>query len=121
VLFRATAGARDGRAGRRSPALAAPRRRRAQLAERERDLAAREAVVEERARIARELHDTVSHHLSIMVVQAGAERRVLNGAGGSTGSALGRIEELGRGSLTELRRLLGLLRAEQAGEAARGR
>jgi signal transduction histidine kinase len=97
------------------------RERRAQLAERERDLAAREAVVEERARIARELHDTVSHHLSIMVVQAGAERRVLNGAGGSTGSALGRIEELGRGSLTELRRLLGLLRAEQAGEAARGR
>ena len=52
------------------------RERRAELAERERELAAREAVVEERARIARELHDSVAHHLSIMVVQAGAERRL---------------------------------------------
>jgi signal transduction histidine kinase len=101
------------------------RERRAQLAERERDLAAREAVVEERARIARELHDTVAHHLSIMIIQAGAERRALNGAGGSTGRMLGSIEELGRGSLAELRRMLGLLRSEHASdalsEAARGR
>jgi signal transduction histidine kinase len=81
--------------------------------------------VEERARIARELHDTVAHHLSIMIIQAGAERRALNGAGGSTGRMLGSIEELGRGSLAELRRMLGLLRSEQASdalsEAARGR
>lgn len=93
------------------------RERRAQLAERERDLVAREAVVEERARIARELHDTVAHHLSLMVVQAGAERRALNGTGGSTSRTLGSIEELGRGSLNELRRLLGLLRSAPAAEA----
>ena len=93
------------------------RERRAELAERERELAAREAVVEERARIARVLHDSVAHHLSIMVVQAGAERRALNGAGGSAGQTLGTIEHLGRGSLTELLRLLGMLRGEQPTEA----
>ena len=54
------------------------RERRAQIAERERDVAAREAVVEERARIARELHDVIAHHVSMIVVQAGAERRVLD-------------------------------------------
>src|SRR5205814_1208209 len=60
------------------------RDRRLLLAERERDLAAREAVVEERARIARELHDAIAHNVSMMVVQAGGERRVLNGTGAST-------------------------------------
>jgi signal transduction histidine kinase len=52
------------------------RDRRVQLAERERDLAAREAVVDEWARIARELHDAIAHDVSMMVVQAGAERHV---------------------------------------------
>jgi signal transduction histidine kinase len=90
------------------------RERRAELAERERELAAREAVIDERARIARELHDSVAHHLSIIVVQAGAERRALNGSGGPAGETLEAIEEVGRGSLEELRRLLGMLRREQA-------
>jgi signal transduction histidine kinase len=86
------------------------RERRAQLAERERDVAAREAVVGERARIARELHDAIAHSVSMMVVQAGAERRVLDGRQGSTGEVLQTIEEIGRGALTEMRRLVGMLR-----------
>jgi len=93
------------------------RERRAQLAERERELGAREAVIEERARIARELHDSVAHHLSIIVVQAGAERRALNGDGGAAGETLEAIERVGRGSLADLRRMLGMLRREQPGEA----
>jgi signal transduction histidine kinase len=90
------------------------RERRAQLAERERDLAAREAVVEERARIARELHDAIAHNVSMMVVQAGAERRVLGGDAGSTREVLTTIEQIGRGALTEMRRLVGMLRSEEA-------
>jgi len=88
------------------------RERRAQLAERERDLAAREAVVEERARIARELHDAIAHNVSMMVVQAGAERRVLDETTGSTKEVLVTIERIGRGALTEMRRLVGMLRSD---------
>jgi signal transduction histidine kinase len=88
------------------------RERRAQVAERERDVAAREAVVEERARIARELHDAIAHNVSMMVVQAGAERRVLDGGQGSTREVLETIEQIGRGALTEMRRLVGMLRSD---------
>ena len=84
--------------------------RRLHLAERERDLAAREAVVEERARIARELHDAVAHSVSMIVVQAGAERSVLDGGPGSTHEVLRTIEQIGRGALTEMRRMVGMLR-----------
>lgn len=90
------------------------RERRAQLAERERDLAAREAVVEERARIARELHDAIAHNVSMMVVQAGAERRVLDEGNGATRDVLAAIEQIGRGALTEMRRLVGMLRTDGA-------
>ena len=86
------------------------RERRAAMAERERDLVAREAVVEERARIARELHDVVAHNVSMMVVQAGAERRVV--PEGSTHEVLETVEEIGRGALTEMRRLVGMLRSD---------
>ena len=88
------------------------RDRRAELAERERDVAAREAVVEERARIARELHDAIAHNVSMMVVQAGAERRVLGTARPATKEVLETIEQIGRGALTEMRRLVGMLRAD---------
>jgi signal transduction histidine kinase len=88
------------------------RERRAQIAERERDLVAREAVVEERARIARELHDVIAHHVSMIVLQAGAERRVLDGANASTREVLETVERAGRSALTEMRRLLGMLRGD---------
>jgi signal transduction histidine kinase len=88
------------------------RERRARIAERERDVAAREAIVEERARIARELHDAVAHSVSMIVVQAGAERRVLGDADVSTRDVLQTIEQVGRGALTEMRRLVGMLRRD---------
>ena len=88
------------------------RERRAQLAERERDVAAREAVVGERARIARELHDAIAHNVSMMVLQAGAERRILDGQQGGTRAVLQTIEQTGRGALTEMRRLVGMLRED---------
>jgi len=94
------------------------RDRRARLAERERDVAAREAVVEERARIARELHDAVAHNVSMMVIQAGAERRVLGTGDGSTREVLQTIEQIGRSALTEMRRLVGMLRTDSSDRLA---
>jgi signal transduction histidine kinase len=94
------------------------RERQLRVAERERDLAAREAVVEERARIARELHDAIAHHVSMMVVQAGAERRVLDPGQESTREVLGTIERIGRSALTEMRRLVGMLRSDQPDDLA---
>jgi signal transduction histidine kinase len=85
------------------------RERRAELAERERDVAAREAVVAERARIARELHDVVAHGVSVMVVQAQAGPRLLADPG-RAGDAFRSIETTGKQALVELRRLLGVLR-----------
>jgi signal transduction histidine kinase len=85
---------------------------RADLLEREHELRANEAVAEERARIARELHDLVAHNVSVMVVQAGAERHALPEGQESTREALSSIEGAGRQALAEARRLLGMLRQE---------
>jgi signal transduction histidine kinase len=85
------------------------RERRIELAERERDLAAREAVVAERARIARELHDVVAHSVSVMVVQAQAGPRLLAEPERLRGT-FHSIEATGKEALVELRRLLGVLR-----------
>jgi signal transduction histidine kinase len=93
--------------------LVGRRDRQLQIADRERDLARREAVVEERARIARELHDAIAHHVSMIVVQAGAERRVLDPAQDGTREVLSTIERIGRSALTEMRRLVGMLRTDQ--------
>ena len=98
--------------------LVRDRERRARLVERERELAAREAIVEERARIARELHDAIAHNVSMMVVQAGAERRVLDTGNEPTREVLETIERIGRGALTEMRRLVGMLRSDTADELA---
>jgi signal transduction histidine kinase len=88
------------------------RDRQLRLAAREREVAAREAVVDERARIARELHDVIAHHVSTMVVQAGAERRSLPTEQTETREVLGSIEQVGRGALTEMRRMVSMLRQD---------
>jgi signal transduction histidine kinase len=75
------------------------------------------AVEEERARIARELHDVVAHAMSVIVVQAGAERHVLPAEQESTRVVLETIERTGRQALGEMRRLLGMMRSDDAGLA----
>jgi signal transduction histidine kinase len=85
---------------------------RAERLEREREREARLAVAEERGRIARELHDIVAHAISVIVVQAQAGQRVLEGEQASAREALGSIETTGRQALVEMRRLLGILSDE---------
>jgi signal transduction histidine kinase len=85
---------------------------RAELLERERDEKARRAVEDERQRIARELHDVVAHNVSVIVVQAGAGRRIVEERPHEAKQVLGSIEATGRQALSEMRRLLGVLRQD---------
>jgi signal transduction histidine kinase len=85
---------------------------RAMRAEREREAAARLAVAEERARIARELHDVVAHAVSVMVLQVGAVRHKLPDAMADDRDALRGVERAGRTALTEMRRLLAAMRRD---------
>ncbi len=78
--------------------------------DRERVANARAAAAEERAQIARELHDILSHSVSVMVVQAGAERMAQGSDRAATAETLKAIENTGRQALIEMRRLLGMLR-----------
>jgi signal transduction histidine kinase len=80
--------------------------------ERERADTARHAVTDERARIARELHDVVGHNLSLLVLQAGAERLAPGSDTIQRRTALESIERSGRATLAELRRLVGVLRRD---------
>ena len=85
---------------------------RARELEREREERARAAVAEERARIARELHDIVSHNVSVMVVQAEAAEEVLGNEPARVGEPLRNIQRTGREALVEMRRMLGVLRED---------
>jgi signal transduction histidine kinase len=67
------------------------------------------AAVDERRRIAREMHDVVAHSVSVMVVQAGGARRILDRDPARAVEAAANIEEAGRAALAEMRRLLGVL------------
>lgn len=86
---------------------------RAVRAETERTLLARQAVLDERARIARDLHDVVAHGMSVMVVQAGAAERIVATNPDDAAEALGHIQAVGREALTEMRRMLDVLRDER--------
>ena len=83
---------------------------RAERLEREHELMAHQAVADERVRIARELHDVVAHNVSLMVVQAQA--LAATGANHEQGAALDRVAGLGREAMSEMHRMLGVLRVE---------
>jgi signal transduction histidine kinase len=84
--------------------------------ENERDENARRAVLDERVRIARELHDVVAHHVSVLGIQAGAARRSLKQQPEKASEALSSIEESSRLAVRELQQLLGFLRQQNQGD-----
>ncbi len=90
---------------------------RAARAEREREERAQAAVTEERARIARELHDVVGHSVSVMTVQASAVRRLLRPEQQREREALLIVEQTGREALAEMRRMVGVLRRPEEAPA----
>jgi len=98
-------------ARRRAQMLAAGQAERAELEQ------ARRAVLEERARIARELHDVVAHHLSLIAVRAESAPYRLPGLAGQVDAEFGSLSAAAREALADMRRLLGVLRAD--GPAAR--
>jgi signal transduction histidine kinase len=85
---------------------------RAARLEREREQRAERAVIDERARIARELHDVIAHNVSVMVVQAGAGEEVFDSDPGRARESLVSIASTGRAALAELRRMLGVNRSD---------
>lgn len=99
-------------------AVRSSRRRQQQLSaqtqelRRERERNAQRAVLDERVRIANELHDVVAHHVSVMGVQAGAARRVMTRQPEQAQQALSSVESSSRQAVAELQHLLGFLRAD---------
>jgi signal transduction histidine kinase len=91
---------------------------RAERLEREQELLAHQAVADERVRIARELHDVVAHNVSLMVVQAQA-LAATGGGDPQQQETLGRVASLGREALTEMHRMLGVLRVQNGGAPER--
>jgi signal transduction histidine kinase len=89
----------------------------AERAEAEREEQAQLAVADERARIARELHDVVGHSVSVMTVQASAVRRLLDPDQEKVHQALLVVEQTGREALAEMRRMVGVLRRPEESPA----
>lgn len=90
---------------------------RAALAERTRADEARRAVAEERERIAREMHDVVAHHVSVIVIQAGAAERALDRRPEDARQAVAAIAETGRQALADMRTMIGILGPSPGGGA----
>lgn len=97
--------------------LLAALRERAERAEAERELLARDAVLTERTRIAREMHDAVGHRVSLMVLQAGAIEMAAQDPG-RVEQLAGQVQTAGRRALDELRQMVGVLRAGDLDEEA---
>src|SRR5579864_8370203 len=91
---------------------------RADDAERTRDETARRRAVEERLRIARDLHDSLTHSISVIQVQAGVAVHLANKRGEDVPPALLAIQEAGTDAVRELRATLGVLRSEQDGDGS---
>src|SRR5215472_5384506 len=91
---------------------------RAEWAAEQRAQEARRATLAERLRIARELHDIVAHHVSVIVIQAQGAQRMLDLDPDRSRQAMGDVERTARTALEEMRRLLGLLRAPDSGDSA---
>jgi signal transduction histidine kinase len=113
VVFTAVALAADAFGGRYRARL-----KLAEVAERAEVEAGRRAVLEERARIAREMHDVVAHHLSLIAVRAEAAPYRLDRLAGDARAEFGELGGTAREALTEMRRLLGVLRTGEAAEQA---
>jgi len=82
----------------------------------ERAVNARRAVLEERVRIARELHDVVAHHVSVMGVQAGVARRLFDRDPTEAVAAIGSVETASRQAIADLQQLVGVLRRQEEGD-----
>ncbi|WP_259461117.1 MULTISPECIES: sensor histidine kinase [unclassified Microbacterium] len=93
-------------------------RERAEQAERERENNARIAVVNERARIAREIHDIVSHSLSVVVLMSDGAAAKVKSEPARAKSAMLHVRDTGRGALADMRRMLGVLREDEPGSDA---
>ena len=99
-----------GRSVRAPRIYAREQEQRADQLERTREAEVRAALAEQRGQIARELHDVVAHHVSVMTVQAAGALRMLDRDPGRSREALAAIEANGRSALAEMRRIVGVLR-----------